>query len=105
MLQTGLLRLYKILHENLMVGAAGGRDDTASSRPCVVMNEKPLSSSSSNHSLSAIDIFWEARLRAQIGRDLRSIYEEAFKEPLPPHLAVLLARLEQIEQADRSLRR
>jgi len=42
--------------------------------------------------------FWDRRLRAQLGRDLRSQYESALKEPLPDRLASLLARLEQQER-------
>ena len=43
--------------------------------------------------------FWDLRLRAQIGRDLRAQYENALNEPLPERLATLLSRLEKRERA------
>lgn len=42
--------------------------------------------------------FWDLKLRAQLGRDLRRRYERTLKEPLPDRLARLLARLEQQER-------
>lgn len=45
--------------------------------------------------------FWDLRLRAQIGRDLRAQYEKAMNEPLPERLTTLLGRLEAQERARR----
>jgi hypothetical protein len=44
--------------------------------------------------------FWDLKLRAQLGRDLRVQYERTMKEPLPERLAVLLGRLEQRERGE-----
>ncbi|KLK93153.1 hypothetical protein AA309_10150 [Microvirga vignae] len=44
--------------------------------------------------------FWDLKLRAQIGRDLRTQYEETMDEPLPERLATLLERLEQQERGE-----
>ncbi|PVE22208.1 hypothetical protein DC522_22170 [Microvirga sp. KLBC 81] len=42
--------------------------------------------------------FWDLKLRAQLGRDLRVHYEKAMREPLPERLATLLGQLEQRER-------
>lgn len=42
--------------------------------------------------------FWDLRLRAQIGRDLRTQYEKAMNAPLPERLTTLLGRLEKRER-------
>lgn len=43
--------------------------------------------------------FWDLRLQAQIGRDLRRQYEQSMNEPLPERLTALLNRLEEQEHA------
>jgi hypothetical protein len=42
--------------------------------------------------------FWDMKLRAQIGRDLRAGYEKTMREPLPERLAGLVEQLEQQER-------
>ncbi|KLK95016.1 hypothetical protein AA309_00790 [Microvirga vignae] len=44
--------------------------------------------------------FWDLKMRAQLGRDLRSQYERWMKEPLPERLATLLGQLEQRERGE-----
>ena len=46
--------------------------------------------------------FWDLRLRAQLGRDLRSQYERFMDEPVPERLAALLCRLEKQERTRHS---
>jgi len=48
----------------------------------------------SGRSFAADKRFWRDRLRAQIGRDLRSRYQDILDQPLPEHLAALLEQLE-----------
>ncbi|MBQ0820612.1 hypothetical protein KBI52_10390 [Microvirga sp. HBU67558] len=38
--------------------------------------------------------FWDDMLRASIGRDLRSRYQDTFDQPLPQRLSALLEQLE-----------
>ena len=51
-----------------------------------------------NHAL--LPGFWDLKLRAQIGRDLRAGYEKAMREPLPERLAGLVEQLERRERSD-----
>ena len=44
--------------------------------------------------------FWDLKLRAQLGRDLRAYYENTMKGPLPENRATLLGQLEQRERGE-----
>ncbi len=44
--------------------------------------------------------FWDRQLRAQLGRDLRSIFENSLKEPLPEHLSSPLLQIEMVARED-----
>ena len=42
----------------------------------------------------------EAVMMAEIGRDLRSVYNDVLKEPLPEYLACIVRRLERRDGQD-----
>jgi hypothetical protein len=48
------------------------------------------------------DSFWDRQLRARIGQDLRSLFEESLAEPVPDNLNRLLLQIETRASQDRA---
>ena len=61
---------------------------------------RELSNKNENNSLNPQ--FWDDTLRASIGRDLRSRYQDTFDQPLPRRLSALLKQFERQLHAQES---
>jgi hypothetical protein len=47
------------------------------------------------------DSFWDRQLRAKIGQDLRTLFEESLSEPVPDQLNRLIGQMERRADEDR----